>query len=162
MTSRRLLGAQPHDQRLLLIIRRNVKPAEVTSAARDAYLARMRTPKRLPGHEPLPQSCLEPVAARTLFANTFPAFDWIMPGEDGEVWVSEFRYQYRTRPYGEQTPPSDITRRNAFAGTGAWIDAIDLPARWCGTGDALPIASPVKWVAFPVPRVRARWSAGGS
>jgi len=113
-----------------LVIRRDIAPVPVTAAARDAYLRRMRTPQRLPGHEPPSQARLDQLAERTHFAQDYPAFDWIMAGADGEVWVSEFRYEQRTRLYGEPAPAGDTILWNVFAKDGAWTGAVSLPARF--------------------------------
>jgi hypothetical protein len=115
-----------------LIIRRDLEPMAVTAAARDAYLKKIRTPYNMPGPEGRspPQSRLDQIAARTHFAATFPAFDWTMAGSDGELWVSEFNLQQRTRPAGEQAGANETVNWNVFAADGSWAATIALPARF--------------------------------
>jgi hypothetical protein len=113
-----------------LIIRRDVAPVPVNAAAREAYLKRITTPFRAPGMEggPVRPEVLAARAARTRFAENFPAFDWIMPGKDGELWVSEYRPELKTLPRGEQPPAGEVIRWDAFDREGRWIGAVDLPA----------------------------------
>ena len=113
-----------------LIIRRDVAPVPVSATARAAYLKRITTPFRAPGMEggPVPAEVLAARAARTRFAETFPAFDWVMPARGGELWVSEYRPELKTLPRGEQPPAGQVVRWNVFDRDGRWAGAVDLPA----------------------------------
>lgn len=112
------------------IIRRDVAPVPVSATARAAYLKRITTPFRAPGMEggSVPADVLAARAARTRFAETFPEFDWIMAGKEGELWVSEYRPELKTLPRGEQPPAGQVIRWDAFDREGRWIGSVDLPA----------------------------------
>lgn len=121
------------DGRVMLILRRQVAPVSVSAAAREAYLKQVRTPLKgaaLEGHAPPSQARLDQIAARTHFAATFPAFDRVMAGHDGEIWVSDFRHGDRTRPYGEPAAGGDSIPWNVFSANGSWLAATSLPARF--------------------------------
>jgi hypothetical protein len=113
-----------------LIIRRDLEPVPVSAGARAAYLQKVRTPVSTPGHEAPPQERLNQIAARTHFAQTFPAFETIIAGGDGELWVGEFKYQQRTRAYGEQAPANETINWNVFGSDGSWAATVALPARF--------------------------------
>jgi len=116
---------------LQLIIRREVRPVPVTSAAREAYLTARRTPGKGAGEGgAIPQSRLDQLAAKTHFAETFPALAWISAGKDGELWVSDYQYEQYVRPRGEQAPLGATVHWNVFAKDGTWAGAVDLPARF--------------------------------
>ncbi len=114
----------------VMTIRRDVALTPVTAQARAAYQQRVRTQGPTPGHDAMPQARLDAIAANAVFGRTFPAFDRILAGVNGELWVSDYRYENRTRPRDEQAPPGDVTRWNVFARDGTWSAAITLPTRF--------------------------------
>ncbi len=115
---------------LTMILRQNVPLSPVTSDAKAHYRERVRTQRPTPGHRAIPQAQLDAQAASAQFAATFPAYDRIVAGVNGEIWVSEYKYQSRTRPMGEQAPRDDVTRWNVFSRDGAWTATIALPTRF--------------------------------
>ncbi len=118
------------DGALTRILRRDVTLSPVTSAAKAQYRERVRTQRPTPGHNATPQAQLDARAASAQFAATFPAFDRLVAGVNGDVWVSEYKYQNRTRAMGEPAPSDDVTRWNVYSRDGAWTATIALPTRF--------------------------------
>lgn len=113
-----------------MIIRRDVARTPVSAGARAQFLQRIRTQKPTPGHNRIPQAKLDAIAAETFFATHFPAYGRIAAGVNGELWVSEYRYEAYTRDAGEPAPSGDVTRWNVFARDGSWSASILLPTRF--------------------------------
>lgn len=112
------------------IIRRDRPIQPVTRAARDAVIETRKKPAPAThGHASPSAIELEQMALKTPFAESFPAYDWMIAGHDGELWVSDFLLSQHTKPYWEPTPANVLRRFNIFARDGAWIGAIDVPAR---------------------------------
>ncbi len=115
--------------KLAMSIRREVAVVGVTNAAREAYRQKVRTPTPSPGHSPPSQSRLDAIAARVHFAATFPAYEQLFAGVDGEVWVREFSEEARTRVVAEPPLERATTRWDVFDRSGRWVAAVRLPAR---------------------------------
>jgi hypothetical protein len=112
------------------IVRRDVPSAAVPATARTQFQQRIRTQKPSPGHDRIPQARLDAIAAETYFATHFPAYGRIVAGANGELWVSEYRYEVHTRDYDEPAPSADRTRWNVFTRDGVWSATIVLPTRF--------------------------------
>jgi hypothetical protein len=113
-----------------MIIRRDVARTPVSAGARAQFLQRIRTQKPTPGHDRIPQARLDAIADNTHFATHFPAYGRIAAGVNGELWVSEYRYEVYTRDVGEPAPSGDVTHWNVFARDGSWSASIVLPSRF--------------------------------
>ena len=112
------------------VIRRDIATQQVTRAAREAVIAsRKKVPPATGGHAQPSAIELEQLALRTPIAESLPAYDFMMRGYDGELWVSDVLLAAWTKPYWEQVPAGTMRRWNVFARDGSWIAAIDVPAR---------------------------------
>lgn len=112
-----------------MIVRRDMPLTPVSATAREEYRARIRGSGKAPGEGfAIPQSRLDELAMRTHFAESFPALGWIAAGKDGEIWVSDYRYQQFTRAPGSQARAGEVTHWNVFARDGVWSGAVDMPA----------------------------------
>lgn len=117
--------------KLRQIIRRDTPSARVTKAAKDAVIvARSKPAPTAREHSRLSPAQLEQLAKKTPFAESYPAYDWILPGRDGVLWVADYDTERSTRPYWEPAPAGSMRRWNVFARDGAWLAQIDLPARF--------------------------------
>ena len=119
------------DGRVRQIIRRDLPVQPVPAAAREAVIASRKKPgPASAGHAAPSAQELELLAMRTPFSESLPAYDWMLAGQDGELWVSDFLLPQYTKAYWEPLPASAMRRYNVFARDGTWIAAIDIPARF--------------------------------
>lgn len=120
--------------KVVRLIRRDAPRAPVTSAAKDAYRARVTSS---PGEDgrPMPpamQARREQMLAQAVFADHFPAFSALLADRAGNLWVQRFDYRmtfYRPGPVSTMTIAAPTTW-DVFDTRGRWLCAVEMPERF--------------------------------
>jgi len=114
--------------RMVRRIRRDWLPTEVTSSHREAYSRELADQGE---GNPRLQAAYRQLADEMIYPDAHPAFDRIVPGASGMVWVRRAQVEPPWSQAIDYTPVRPHpTEWDVFDADGIWLTTVTLPARF--------------------------------